>query len=109
VVIVDIIALILAFVMTRDRKQVKIVGIVLIIIAFVNLIAPGGFGIIGFILILVAGIVALRWKPVGYEPTYTSSGAISRKLLRSSHYDIICNCTALNKLRVHQRRTTYSG
>jgi hypothetical protein len=79
VVIVDIVALILAFVMTKDRKQVKIVGIVLIIIAFVNLIAISAFGIIGFILILVAGIVALRWKPVGYEPTYTSSGAISRK------------------------------
>jgi hypothetical protein len=62
VVIANIIALTLVFVMTRTNGQVKIVGAILIVISIVNIIAIGYFGVVSFALLLPAGIVALRYK-----------------------------------------------
>jgi hypothetical protein len=62
VVIANIIALIVVFVMTRTNSQVKVVGALLIVISIVNIIAIGYFGVISFALLLPAGIVALRYR-----------------------------------------------
>jgi uncharacterized membrane protein len=76
-----IIAIIVAFVATKPRKQTKLAGIVLILISIGTLIATSWIGILPFALLLPAGILAIRFKlnEPQPEPTYTSSGALSRK------------------------------
>jgi hypothetical protein len=71
IIITNIIALILVFVLVRTNSQVKIVGTLLIVISIVNIAAIGLFGVISFALILPAGIVALRYKTQRsvYSPT----------------------------------------
>ena len=61
------------------KTQTKVLGIILIIVAVAELILTSAIGIIPLALLLPAGILALRWKPPGYEPTYTSSGALAKK------------------------------
>jgi hypothetical protein len=61
------------------KTQTKVLGIVLIVVAVAELILTSAIGVIPLALLLPAGILALRWKPTGYEPTYTSSGALSKK------------------------------
>lgn len=80
-ILLQIIAIIVAFVATKPRKQTKFAGIVLILISIGTLIATSWIGILPFALLLPAGILAIRFKlnEPQPEPTYTSSGALSRK------------------------------
>jgi hypothetical protein len=76
----SIVILVVVLIITMVIKtQTKILGIVLIVVAVAELILTSAIGIIPLALLLPAGILALRWKPPGYEPTYTSSGALSKK------------------------------
>ena len=76
----SIIILIVAIIITMVIKtQTKIRGIILIVISVTELILTSAFGIILIALLLPAAILALRWKPPGYEPTYTSTGVLSKK------------------------------
>lgn len=80
-ILLQIIAIIVAFVATKLRKQTKIAGVVLILISIGTLIATSWIGILPFAFLLPAGILAIRFKlnEPQPEPTYISSGAISGK------------------------------
>ena len=80
VMAVEVIAIILVFVMIKPGKQTKTLGIILIVFSIIVLVSTSFYGILPFALLLPAGILALRFKSKQPEPepTYTSSGAISK-------------------------------
>ena len=61
------------------KTQTKVLGFILIVVSVAELILTSAIGVIPLALLLPAGILALRWKPPEYEPTYTSSGVLSTK------------------------------
>jgi hypothetical protein len=76
VIILEIIALVLVFVV--KTSQLKPIGIFLIVVSVIVLIGTSWYGILPFALFLPAGILALKYRPKpGEEPevTYRNDGS----------------------------------